>query len=241
MAYACTVRPMGKNKLGREKLSRKQRKKLQKLRDERLPDATWANIERLFCDPTAHTLDVVPFVGMSESFLHYYFYVERNYMPRFLDRYAFIVLTAVYTWADYIDIAPGYWYKHEEYPSVILESEEGKEASAKKVDRLIRDTLKSELLTSTYVYIQSRNILIELREDFTVVFYGLGEDEERMIQSLADANGLFLKRRTEDRTTEECLNETTPTTYPGTQWTISSLMLPEGFGGFPKTQRRGGS
>ncbi|QYH19796.1 hypothetical protein JKI95_01160 [Corynebacterium aquatimens] len=232
---------MGKSNLSRQKLGKKRRKKLQQLRDERLPEERWDKIARLYCDPTAHTLDVVPFRGMSESFLHYYFHVERNYMPRFIDRYAFIVLTAAYTWADYIDIVPGYWHKRDQYPTVILESEKGLESSAKDVDRLIRDTLKSELLTTTYVFIESKNILIELREDFTVVFYGLGDDEERMIQSLADANGLFLKRGTEDRTTEDCLNETMPTTYPGTGWTISSLVLPERFGGFPETDTRGGS
>ena len=231
---------MGKNKLHRKKLGKKQRKKLQKLRAERLPDETWDKIARLYCDPTAHILDVVPFIGMSESFLHYYFFVERNYMPRFLDRYAFIVLTAVYTWADYIDVVPGYTHKRDHHYPVIIESEAGQETSAKDVDRLIRETLKSERAKLTYVFIESRNILIELRQDFTAVFYGLGDDEEKMIQSLADANGLFLKRVREDRTTEDCLNETTPTTYPGTRWTISSLVLPERFEEFPETVERGG-
>lgn len=232
---------MGKDILGRKKLGKKKRKKLQKLRDERLPAETWAKIERLYCDPTSHILDVVPFRGMSESFLHYYFHVERNYKPRFLDRYAFIVLTAAYTWADYLDIVPGYTHKRDHHQPVILESVAGMEASAKEVDNLIRETLKSQLLALTYVFIESKNILIELREDFTVVFYGLGDDEERMIQSLADANGLFLKKAREDRTTEDCLSETKPTTYLSTRWTISSLLLPERFGGFPETDTRGGS
>lgn len=88
--------------------------------DERLTQEQRKKIERHFCDPTYHFLNAVPLEGENESFLHYYFYVERNYMPRFVDLYAFIARTAAYTWADYIDIVPGYRQKGDDYPPVIL-------------------------------------------------------------------------------------------------------------------------
>lgn len=209
--------------------------------DERLTQEQRKKIERLFCDPTYHFLNAVPFEGESESFLHYYFYVERNYTPRFVDLYAFIARTAAYTWADYIDIVPGHRQKGDDYPPVIPESVDVEESPAKDLDHPIRETVQSELGALTYFFIKSRDILIELRDDSSVVFFGLVDDDEKMILTLADANGLFLKRSTEDRTTEDCLNRTGPIVYPSTRRTSSSLELPKRFGGFPETDTRGGS
>ena len=67
-----------------------------------LSEQQWEKILRLVNSPSYYVVDYVPHVPVGESFLSLDYYVEREYLPRALDRYALICLVALYTWADYV-------------------------------------------------------------------------------------------------------------------------------------------
>lgn len=162
-----------------------------------LSEQQWEKILRLVNSPSYYVVDYVPHVPVGESFLSLDYYVEREYLPRALDRYALICLVALYTWADYVDIVPGYSTKDDTFPPVIVAAAGGGVGPG-DVDRLIRSTLRSKKFKKTFIFLEHRGILIELKLDFRIVFYGLNTDDARLVESLATANGLFLKYRNED-------------------------------------------
>ena len=73
----------------------------------RLTEEQMDAIDRLLCEPTSHAISYVPHRVMAESFLDLDAYLEEHYLPRFIDRYALVVLVLLYTWADHVRIAPG--------------------------------------------------------------------------------------------------------------------------------------
>ena len=197
-------------------------------------------IDRLLCEPTSHAISYVPHRVMAESFLDLDAYLEEHYLPRFIDRYAMVVLVLLYTWADHVRIAPGKRGRNG-YPPTVIEDDGTHSSDVKDIDNLVRSTLLNEGPHTTNLYIESRGILITLRGGCDVRFFGLGPEEERLAQSLADANGLFLKRATEERTVEDCLNATYPTAYPRSGRTVSSHVLPAPDSDFPDTDTLGGA
>lgn len=182
-------------------------------------------IDRLLCEPTSHVLSYVPHRVMAESFLDLDAYLEGDYLPRFIDRYAMVVLVLLYTWADHVRIVPGE-AGTDGYPPTIIEDDGHHSSDVEDVDRLVRRTLLNEGPHTTNLLIESRGILITLQGGFGVLFFGLGPEEERLAQPMADANGLFLKRATED---------------PSTRQTISRLVLPTNGDEFPDTDTLGGA
>ena len=162
-----------------------------------LTEDQWSKIRRLMDLPDYHYLDYVPHQPVAESFLALEYYLERNYFPRALDRYSFVCLIVLFTWADYVDIVPGRTDGDYEYPPVVIESF-GDGIGPEEVDQLMRSTLSSELYSVSYIFLEQRDLLIVLREDFSVVFHGLSAEDAKLIGSLASINGLFLKHRSED-------------------------------------------
>ena len=210
------------------------------MRKNRLTEEQMNAIDRLLCEPTSHAIGYVPHRVMAESFLDLDAYLEEHYLPRFLDRYALVVLVLLYTWADHVRIVPGKRGRNE-YPPTVIEDDGTHSSDVKDIDNLVRSTLLNEGPHTTNLYIESRGILITLRGRCDVLFFGLGPEEERLAQSLADANGLFLKRATEERTVEDCLNATSPTTYPRLGRTVSNHILPTPSEDFPDTDTLGGA
>lgn len=162
-----------------------------------LSEQQWDTILRLVNSSCYYVVDYVPHVPAAESFLSLDYYVEREYLPRALDRYALICLVALYTWADYVDIVPGGSTKDDTFPPVIVATAGGG-VGAGDVDRLIRSTLRSKKFKKTFIFLEQRGILIELKTDFRIAFFGLNADDAGLVESLATANGLFLKYRNED-------------------------------------------
>ena len=195
-------------------------------------------IDRLLCEPTSHVLSYVPHRVMAESFLNLDAYLKEHYLPRFIDRYAMVVLVLLYTWADHVRIAPGRRGRNG-YPPTVIEDDGTHSSDVKDIDNLVRQTLLNEGPHTTNLYIESRGILITLSGGYDVLFFGLSPEEERLAQSLADANGLFIKRATEERTVKDRLNQTHPTAYPRSGKAISSHVLPALSEEFPATDTLG--
>lgn len=188
-------------------------------------------IDELLREPTSHAISYVPHRVMAESFLDLDAYLEEHYLPRFIDRYALVVLVLLYTWADYVRVVPGE-AGSDGYPPTIVEDDGTRFSSVEDVDKLVRRTLLNEGTHTTNLFIESRRILIAVRGGLDVLLYGLGPEEERLVQSLVDANGLFLKRATEERTA---------TSYRRTGQTISRHVLPTPDDEFPDTDTLGGA
>lgn len=188
-------------------------------------------IDRLLCEPTSHVLSYVPHRVMAESFLDLDAYLEEHYLPRFIDRYAMVVLVLLYTWADHVRIVPGE-ARVDGHPPTIVEDDGHHSSDVDEVDRLVRRTLLNEGPLTTNLFIESRGILITLQGRFGVLFFGLAPEEERLAQAMSDANGLFLKRATEDRTVEDS---------PSSRKTISRHVLPTSDDEFPDTDSLGGA
>lgn len=53
-----------------------------------------------------------------------------------------------------------------------------------------------------YIFLDSRDLLIALQSDLSIAFYGLRADDAELIDSLAAANGLFLKYLNKDEGTD---------------------------------------
>lgn len=201
------------------------------MRESQLTEQQMDAIDRLLCEPTSHVFSYVPHRVMAESFLDLDAYLEEHYLPRFIDRYAMVVLVLLYTWADHVRIVPGE-AGVDGYPPTIVEDDGHHSSDVDEVDRLVRRTLLNEGPHTTNLFIESRGILITLQGGFGVLFFGLGREEERLAQAMADANGLFLKRATEDRTVEDC---------PSSRQTISRHVLPTSDDEFPDTDTLGGA
>lgn len=198
---------------------------------DRLTDKQCDEIDELLSEPTSHAISYVPHRVMAESFLDLDAYLEEHYLPRFIDRYALVVLVLLYTWADYVRVVPGE-AGSDGYPPTIVEDDGTRFSSVEDVDKLVRRTLLNEGTHTTNLFIESRRILIAVRGGLDVLLYGLGPEEERLVQSLVDANGLFLKRATEERTA---------TSYRRTGQTISRHVLPTPDDEFPDTDTLGGA
>lgn len=165
-----------------------------------LTEQQWDKIDRLVKSSSYHVIDYIPHQtgakNIAASFFDLEDYLEREYLPRVVDRYVFICLIAVYTWADFVGIVPGKpprGGKHPVvFPSVITETESGG-STPQEVDRLTRSTLLGEAGDLTYIFFERRELLVELRDEFTVAFFGLIGDDAELIRTLTSVNGLFLK------------------------------------------------
>jgi len=170
-----------------------------------LTEQQWKKIDQLVNSPSWHAISYVPHRVMAESFLDLECYLERGYLPRAVDRYAFICLIALYTWADFVEIVPGQPPRGGEnpavFPPVIVESSDAV-STPEEVDLLIRSTLLGKTDGLTYIFLDSRDLLIALQSDLSIAFYGLRADDAELIDSLAAANGLFLKYPNKDDGTD---------------------------------------
>ena len=156
-----------------------------------LSEQQWDKIDQLVKSSSYHFLDYIPHQtgvkNIAASFLEFEDYLEREYLPCVVNRYAFICLIALYTWADFVGIVPGKPPRGGEHPAVfppVITETEAAGSTPQELDRLIRSTLLGETGDLTYIFFERRELLVELRDEFTVAFFGLTDGDAELKPSV---------------------------------------------------------